>query len=304
MAESKSRTYRRETGDQAVASLAKKAYALLNSKADRNYPYTVKNLYVFGSYVKGNEKIHDIDVAVELLYKGEKAEKEYLVQYPAPDYYDFTLCLVKAENDTYRYVKDRLYIVSFHTVREVDALLKESHESELKRYIVQNQKMTDYGMSLVDKPDRIKVQRRNTSTLKDVEFYLAFDDVPENILKTLQEDEDKFIAPESIEFITKDGYKSSYSIDYCLIDEDRRGNRLKFEANFNNTESLLFGREMMTTELYSSHVTIKMIYNKNISEEDVERLKKLNIVCIIRKANSDRQKFISENVSLRFHADS
>lgn len=298
MAEGKNRAYKWETGDRAVISLAKKAYALLNNEADRNYPYTIKNLYVFGSYAKGKERIHDVDVAIEMLYKGEKAEKEYLVQYPAPDHYDFTLCFVKAENDTYRYLRDGLYIMSFHTVREIDALLEGNHESESKRYIVQNQKMTDYGMSLVGKPDRIKVQRRNTSSLKDVEFYLAIYDVPESILKVLQENEDAFLTPDSIEFVSKDGYKSSYSLDYCSFDEYRRGNTLGFEAGFNNTESLLSGREMITSELYSSCVTVNMVHSKSLSEEDIECLKKLNIVCIIRKANSNTQKFISKNVSL------
>ena len=153
MAEGKKREYKRETATKALTELCVRSYDLNTLFTNRDYPYMIERMYVFGSYLKGKDKVHDLDIAIKLRRLSLDLDDTYIREYhPYGSYKQSYLSwLLSGYGDTLKFLKGGKGIISFHSTDEIDGLLKTNKDAGITEpvlYLVDNSRHTEKAHEL------------------------------------------------------------------------------------------------------------------------------------------------------------
>ena len=153
MAESKKRLYKRETGTKAIRLMMRKAEMIIENP-EEFYVYGVRNIVLFGSYLKGSYQIHDVDILIDLYgkWKGVKEGRDLKMRFNRehPELYGrgFFEDALAAYYFTLRQLKNRKGILSFHEYVMEYEMFNDKKEPYV--FLVRNEEITDCGKLFLD----------------------------------------------------------------------------------------------------------------------------------------------------------
>ena len=110
---------RRETAERLIADLMARTRTL---NADNNWPYRIRKIVVFGSYVRGVERPNDVDIACELLPRwtgSEQLVREQLRrQTRKQPFRNLTEWAIWPRLEVFRFLKTRARGLSIHELED------------------------------------------------------------------------------------------------------------------------------------------------------------------------------------------
>lgn len=130
MANNKKITYKRITATNALRDVIMRLEDFIQGKADKEYPLDITEVIVFGSYAKGAEQVHDLDIYISLTEHREKyaafCNENGLI------YHDMLEVIENVINAFVRYMKARKHIISIHSniyygPQERDVAISDTH---------------------------------------------------------------------------------------------------------------------------------------------------------------------------------
>lgn len=113
MSETKKTLYKRETAVEALMDLANKLTYYSSGNVNVQFFDEIKDVIIFGSFAKGAEKVHDLDVYVEIIEHREK-DQLYCEVYGDGEY-DPIKTRYDQLNSLCRYLRGNRKIYSFHS---------------------------------------------------------------------------------------------------------------------------------------------------------------------------------------------
>ena len=113
MSESKKTLYRRDTAISALMDLANKLTAYTSKVARVPFYDEIKDVIIFGSFAKGAEKVHDLDVYLEIVEHREMDETFWEEWCDGP--FDPIKARYEQLNTICRFLRGKRKIYSFHS---------------------------------------------------------------------------------------------------------------------------------------------------------------------------------------------
>lgn len=112
MGESKKRLYKRTTASKALMNFSNRI-SEFTSGYTLPYPFELKDIIIFGSYARGEQRVHDLDIYIEANYTFQDIT-DYWDRVKIGDT-DPIGMVTESINDFARFLKDKSPIFSFHS---------------------------------------------------------------------------------------------------------------------------------------------------------------------------------------------
>ncbi len=170
MSETKARLYNRSTCMNSLKGFVNRAMDINNDKADYKYNNKVKDVILFGSLVNtDNEKVHDIDLFVDMGDDKDKSEKFLKDNYTAIHQKfsgDWLVMLYSEDILRVRYMKNRKGYFSIHSDKcDMPAVTRDKYIYLIKDYKVTDECYEFLG-DLIEKESTRKKYKKKEYCLK------------------------------------------------------------------------------------------------------------------------------------------